>query len=274
MYLLSLWDCPAVGWPPLTHAALQISATTDWLKHAVAAWSLRNTSRASLVSFFNFHLLLLLLPSLSLFCPLFLSVCLFFNSTENHNVRCWRPPSHPDAHWWCTSCQRQQRGAALQTARYDLTTCDKYVLHHLLKKKKEKKIRFLLGWIKTWIYSKWIILPPIFFFIYKVAHFRIVTILRCNHNVTVIEIISRNIEYTVVEKGFRAPLIFHSINPFLISCVFQKILGHKGQTPGWMEMEIISLSIVNKTKKIIRHKKTKSILVVLILLSMLVTSLK
>lgn len=132
MYLLSL--SPAVGWPPLTHAALRISATADWLKHAVASWS--PTTQAQLLSF-HFLISISVSSSSTFFSPLpslSISLSVFPKWTEDHNVRRRRPPSHPDAHRWCTSCQRQQRGAALQTARYDLTTCyDKYILQPLVK---------------------------------------------------------------------------------------------------------------------------------------------
>lgn len=125
MYLLSFWDCPCgCRWLTL------LSGSAPLIKPRRHSLIFCKTTPGSLVSFS--------IPSLS---P---SLSLFFQSIEDHNVRCWRPTSDPDPYRWLPSCQRQQCGTALQTAWYDQRIYDKTLVHLLLLSKKGKiKMNFI-----------------------------------------------------------------------------------------------------------------------------------
>lgn len=96
MYLLSFWDSPCCCcWLILLsgHAPL-----IEPRCHSLIFWE------TPIVLWFPFQ------------CFFIMSSLVL--SVENYYIRCWWPSSNPDPHWWLASCQWQQCGPTLQTARY------------------------------------------------------------------------------------------------------------------------------------------------------------
>lgn len=215
MYLLSLRDCPAVGWPPLTHAALRISVTADWLKHAVASWSPATQAQLLCFNFSNFHLCLLLLHHLPLSFAILFSPTLSLSLPNEQRTITLGAGDRQVIQTPIDDALPVSGSSVAQLFRQLGTTSPHAVTNKfciLLVKNKENTSCTVE--LKSRIYSTWFI-----------------AILRLSKNATTVEGVSRSIKYTVFGNIYYFTLSIDFF--FLIICVLKGLVA--SDSHAWMD---------------------------------------